>query len=703
MTDISSFAHIEANGTSIVFDFTTGHIELIYVGSSLSHSENLEALSFAQRRCRHEAQSDIPQPLSILPLSGSGYMGKPAIRLARQGVAIEPRFRNQNVEVLNDKIQFRLEDSLHNVCLTSTWAIDASGLVIVDTTVENVGTESFEVLDFASIALPLPHWATQHVRYSGRWAAEMHQSSAGVERGSARNSSYGGRTGFSGAQWTLLHEEGATSDSGRVLCCHLAWSGDAELTIERDNDGRSVLMTGIRFDPGEMSLSAGEGFSAPKACFHVGNGGRNGAMQAFHRHVLENFPNGTIARPRRIHLNSWEAFGFDYDLPRLMRLVDDASELGVERFVLDDGWFLERRDDKAGLGDWTPDPEIFPQGLAPLIMHVQSCGLDFGLWIEPEMVSPNSRLYREHPEWCISRDNVDRPTQRNQLLLDLTICEANAHVFTQIDNLLTANDISYLKWDHNRDMFPRSGKGISQTLALYELLDRLRCAHPEVEIESCASGGGRVDLEILKRCSRFWASDNNDAIERLKINRGWFQFLPLAATGNHVGPSPNPITGRRLSMDFRAKIAVFGHMGIETDPAAMSEQDRACLAQHIEIYKQWRSVLHRGQLSEIKCSDPNVYGWLCLLDDKAIALAAQTQFSDNYNAPPILLSGLPKEQRFCVRLLRPWRTGAEHRLNDAIAWERGVELSGYALAEIGLALPLTLPETAWLISLERIG
>lgn len=227
-----------------------------------------------------------------------------------------------------------------------------------------------------------------------------------------------------------------------------------------------------------------------------------------------------------------------------MELADSAAALGIERFVLDDGWFEGRRDDTSSLGDWAPDSGLFPEGLTPLIRHVQGLGLDFGLWVEPEMVSPDSRLYREHPDWCLHLPGQPRPTQRSQLVLDLTRADVSDYLFGQIDALLAGNAIAYLKWDHNRDLFPLAGKGHAQVQAHYALLDRIRATHPRVEIETCASGGGRVDFEILKRCNRYWASDNNDAVERLRINAGWFDFLPLAITGNHLGPSPNPITGR---------------------------------------------------------------------------------------------------------------------------------------------------------------
>ena len=202
----------------------------------------------------------------------------------------------------------------------------------------------------------------------------------------------------------------------------------------------------------------------------------------------------------------------------------------------------------------------------------------------------------------------DLPTQRHQRVLDLSRPEVTDYLFARLDTLLRDNDIAYLKWDHNRELFPRAGRGHAQVHALYALLDRLRAVHPGVEIESCASGGARVDVGILRRASRVWASDDNDPIERLRVNRGWFQFLPLSVTGNHVGPNPNPVTERRTDMDFRAKVAMFGHMGVEADPARMTEDERRVLAAHIALYKAWRGVLHGGRLFAVETGSPSLHG-----------------------------------------------------------------------------------------------
>jgi alpha-galactosidase len=449
-------------------------------------------------------------------------------------------------------------------------------------------------------------------------------------------------------------------------------------------------------------LAPGASFTTPPALFTLAPG-RSALAQAFHACLrAEVLPDRARWGPRKVHLNSWEALGFGLSLDRLMGLANDAAKLGIERFVLDDGWFGGRRNDQTSLGDWTVSADVLPNGLAPLIDHVHTLGMDFGLWVEPEMVSPDSDLYRAHPDWCLHIEGQERATMRGQLVLDLTRKEVSDHLFNALDALLSAHAIAYLKWDHNRDLFPSAGKGQRQTLALYRLLDRLRAVHPHVEIESCSSGGGRIDYGILRFCHRVWPSDNNDTIERLRIMRAWSQFLPLEVLGSHVGPSPNPITGRRLAMDFRAKVALFGHMGVEADPARMNDRERETLGAHIALYKHWRGVLHDGALHRLEHPDPGVSGLMVTQGHKALALVAQTGFSPVFDAAPVRFTGLDGQALYRVTLPEPWPPKASHYLATPEAWRGGLTLSGAALMTHGLALPLTHPETAWLITLEKL-
>ncbi len=276
-------------------------------------------------------------------------------------------------------------------------------------------------------------------------------------------------------------------------------------------------------------------------------------------------------RPRPVTLNTWEGVYFDHKLEQLKAQATAAAELGIERFVLDDGWFGKRDDDTSSLGDWFVDTRKYPDGLAPLADHVVSLGMEFGLWFEPEMVNRNSDLYRAHPDWVLQVEGQPLLESRHQLVLDLTRPEVSDYLFNCIDNVLKSAKISYIKWDMNRDIThagDANGRAATsrQTRAVYALMARVRAAHPDLEIESCASGGGRADFGVLAHTHRVWVSDCTDALERLSIQQGALRFLPPEIIGCHISASPNHQTGRVHTLAFRAIVAFFGHLGVELDP-----------------------------------------------------------------------------------------------------------------------------------------
>ena len=695
------FLRLDRAGTCVVLDLRQGMAKPIHLGSPLPADEDLESLGDAARRGRHENQAEQASGPSLLPQMGVEVT--PAVICLRGGAECFTRFLLVQASAAGHECRLRFRDEIAAIEVECRWRVSAAGLVVADARLTNLGTDPLVVVRLASLALPVPSRFVAVTRHAGRWAAEMHAETVAWTRGVQVARSQGGRPGFGGGQWVMLSGQGTTESNGAVLGAHLAWSGDHELVLERDADDERRLLMAARLDIGEAVLAAGESFQSPAALFHVGEGGRAALRQAFHRHALaEVLPEVATRSPRKVHLNTWEALYFRHTLADLRELAEAAAQLGVERFVLDDGWFKGRRDDTTSLGDWTVDSTVFPEGLAPLIRHVRSLGMDFGLWVEPEMLSPDSDLAREHPEWCLSVEGQVRPTQRHQWVLDLTQPEAAEHVFRCLEALLRNNEIAYLKWDHNRELAPRAGRARAQALAHLALLDRLRAQYPQLEIETCASGGGRVDFGTLARCSRFWASDNNDPIERLVINEGWFQFLPPRVAGNHVGPSPNPITGRQSPMLFRARVAMFGHMGVEADPRRMTEAERSILAAHIACYRQWRECLHAGDWWLPEGLESGMHGWMVVHGQRALALLAQTRFASSHEVAPVRFPGRRATARYRVRLPEPWPEPASRYLALPANWREGRVLSGTALARVGLALPLAHPDTAWLIEFEEL-
>jgi alpha-galactosidase len=490
---------------------------------------------------------------------------------------------------------------------------------------------------------------------------------------------------------------------------HFAWSGDHRLLVERMRDGRLQIQAGELFWPGEVSLADGDAYETPWLYAARTGGGLNGLSARFHPFVRRRILGERLTnKPRPVNFNTWEAVYFRHDLEELKALADAAAAVGAERYVLDDGWFKGRPNDTAGLGDWTADPVKYPNGLGPLIDHVRGLGLEFGLWVEPEMANADSDVLRAHPDWILGVADREQPLGRGQYVLDLTRPEVADHLFAQIDTLLAAHAIGYLKWDMNRDLtHPASGgrpASHRQTLALYALIDRVRATHPGVEIESCASGGGRADYEILRRTDRIWTSDCNDPIERQQIQRGFSIFFPPEVMGAHVAAAANHTTGRVTSLELRALTALIGHFGIEADVRAFSAAELAALRDWIEVYKTHRALIHHGQVVRQAYADSGAVATMVV--DAAGALASLAQLDRPvYASPdPLRLVGLDPDGVYRVRLLnppRPPRTGM--KAAPALTSGAVTETSGRMIETMGLPMPILRPGGIAVFHLERVA
>ena len=460
--------------------------------------------------------------------------------------------------------------------------------------------------DSATWALPrlpgpdgLPSYRLSQVR--GAWAAESRLHRGDLPYG---ETVIAGRRGFTGAQsnpWAMIDDGTATEDYGPVYGCALGWSGSWRLTAQRAQSEQVCISAGFDYGPGPVSLAAGESLETPVSAGLFTEGGFGAASRAWHAYIIDHvLPSPGEARP--VLYNSWEATAFDVSLDGQCRLADRAASLGAELFVMDDGWFGARTGDRSGLGDWWPNPDRFPDGLAPLAEHVHGLGMKFGLWVEPEMVNPDSDLHRAHPDWVVHQPNRRRTEQRNQLVLNIARPEVAAWMHGAVDRLLRENAIDFLKWDMNRPL-SEIGAGaaahpdrllIDYTRNLYAVLDRLREDHPDLRIESCASGGGRVDLGILARTDQVWASDNTDAADRLAIQHGFSQLYPAAVMCAWVTDSPNPFTGRSVPLAFRFHAAMAGALGLGGDLEEWSKEDLAQAARLVAEYKEIRPLIHRG-------------------------------------------------------------------------------------------------------------
>ncbi len=429
------------------------------------------------------------------------------------------------------------------------------------------------------VVFPLPGRIGEVLDFTGRQTAERIPQRHRIGDGLWLREGRRGHTGHDSATVLVAGVPGFTFGRGEVFGLHVAWSGNTVHRVERvpsglgmASDGLEGILPGVTtigggelLLPGEISLAEGESYTTPWVYLAAGQGGLDDLSAQFHGYLRAQPAHP--GSPRPVNLNVWEAVYFRHDLGKLTALADAAAGLGVERFVLDDGWFTGRRSDRAGLGDWRVDEDVWPGGLHRLVGYVRDRGMQFGLWIEPEMVNPDSGLYRAHPDWILAAGHRGPPLQRHQLVLDLTRPEVSGYLLERIGALLSEYEISYVKWDCNRDIVD-AGSGArggapaahAQALAVYALLDELRARHPQVEWESCAAGGGRIDLAMLERVQRVWTSDMTDALARQPIQRWTGQLVPPEYLGAHVSASFSHQTGRYMPMSLRGATALYGHL-----------------------------------------------------------------------------------------------------------------------------------------------
>ncbi|MEV4460112.1 alpha-galactosidase [Microbispora sp. NPDC049633] len=431
----------------------------------------------------------------------------------------------------------------------------------------------------------------------GQWGAETRLHRTELPYGETVTTSRRGVTSHQANPWAMVDDGTAGEEHGEVYSCALAWSGSWRLTAQRLPTERVTLSAGAGHDPVTRELAAGEELVTPVCAGLYTDGGFGAASRAWHDHQLRHvLPHPGETRP--VLYNSWEATGFDVSLDGQIELAEKAARIGVELFVVDDGWFGARTHDAAGLGDWHPNPRRFPDGLGPLIDRVHELGMLFGLWVEPEMVNPDSDLYRAHPDWVIHRPNRRRTEHRNQLVLDLSRPEVADWLYRTLDELLAKNAVDFLKWDMNRpftEAGPDERLWTGHVSALYAVLDRLRAAHPHVRIESCSSGGGRVDLGVLRRTDQVWTSDDTDALDRLEIQHGFSQLYPARVMGAWVTDSPNPYTGRETPLDFRFHVAMAGVLGIGGALTDWSDAELERAAELVADYKRIRPLVQHGR------------------------------------------------------------------------------------------------------------
>lgn len=651
---------------------------------------------------------DADRPLSIAPAFGVGWIGGSALLAHRDGLDFTQCFDRCDVHRHDGdhRIDFVLTDTVARLQLCITITIDpARDVFSLRSALTNTGEAPLQVQWLAAGTLPLPS-GFDHLRSSaGRWSSEMQPQIERLSRSIWLRENRSGRTSHESFPGAIVGDEGST----RWYGSHLAWSGNHRQVIESLDDGTRQWQMGEWLAPGEVRLAPGHTLQSPELLAACSTDGLDGLAHAFHDALRRRLPwPGGAMHERPVHLNTWEAVYFDHRRDNLESLARAAADLGVERFVLDDGWFHGRSDDRRALGDWWPDEAKYPDGLAPLAGFVNSLGMEFGLWVEPEMVSPDSDLYRAHPDWALQIEGRPLVTFRHQLVLDVARPEVAEHLFALLDARLRETPIAYLKWDMNRDLSTAARAGVpvyrEQVHALYALLDRVRQAHPAVEIESCASGGARIDFGVLAHTHRVWTSDCNDALSRVTIQRELLQWFPPEVMGAHMGPHPAHTTGRGQMPAFRCAVALPGHFGVEADPRAMSDAERTELRAWIALHKRLRHLLHTGRVWRGDAGD-GIF-WQAHGDHAArelVLFVYRIDATRQRHAPLVRLPMLDARKTYRLERVDPMLPAAHSFAVasplDTAMREGGAAFDGAWLAQAGLPLPRMAAESAVVIRL----
>lgn len=507
----------------------------------------------------------------------------------------------------------------------------------------NKGEISVTIENIASLSLDLPDADYEWLQLSGSWARERHIKTRRLEQGIQSIESTRGISSHQHNPFVALKSPSATEHTGQVIGAALVYSGNFLIQAEVDTYDVTRLQLGInpfRFD---WLLQPQESFTSPEALLVYSTQGLNGMSQVFHQLFRQYLIQETWQEQERpVLLNNWEATYFDFDEKSLLELAENAKELGVELFVLDDGWFGNRDNDRAGLGDWFVNAKRLPEGLGSLSQKIHDMGLQFGLWFEPEMVNKNSQLYQQHPDWILETPGHSPRHGRHQYVLDFSRPEVVSHIYQQMAALIETAQLDYIKWDMNRPLtdvyssyWPAEQQGEifhRYVLGVYALYERLTKAYPRLLFESCASGGGRFDPGLLYYAPQTWTSDDTDAAERLKIQYGTSLLYPLSSMGAHVSAVPNHQTNRDTPLETRGNAAFFGSLGYELDVRQLAEDEKDCIRQQIGFYKECRKLLHHGTFYRLLSPfEGNHTVWSVISPDKETVILAHYKFLNEVN------------------------------------------------------------------------
>ncbi|HRM23825.1 MAG TPA: alpha-galactosidase [Enterococcus aquimarinus] len=521
--------------------------------------------------------------------------------------------------------------------------------VIRSTTLINDSAETVEINQLASQSLDFPNCSFELIHLNGAWGRERQLTREKIEIGTKVLDSKRGSSSHHQNPFVTLVEPTTTEFQGEAYGFCLVYSGNHQTVIEKDNYSQTRVVMGMNPFNFAWQLPAGESFHSPEVVNVYSNQGLNQMSKTYHDLFNHHLIRGEHQlKERPVLINNWEATYFDFDDAKIHGIVDEAQALGIEMFVLDDGWFGERKDDHRSLGDWYEFEGKLEQGLEGIAQYVHDKGMKFGLWFEPEMISKDSDLHRAHPDWVLSVPGRPRSLSRQQHVLDFSRADVRDHIYQQMTAILDRVPIDYIKWDMNRNMTevysllldPEMQGEVSHRyiLGLYEFMEKLTQAYPHILFESCSGGGGRYDAGMLYYMPQTWTSDNTDPIARLKIQYSTSLVYPISTMGAHVSAIPNHQTGRETNLDIRGNVAMSGVLGYELDLTTLSEEEKVLIVKQVDFYKEHRQLLQFGDFVRLKSPyEENEVAWMFVSKDKKEAIVFYFRVLVEASAPYVTL------------------------------------------------------------------
>jgi len=680
-----------------------GALRHIYWGAPLWRADDLSAP--AQKRDLSSFDPRQMMEAEEFPGWGGPRYYEPALKLSREDGNRDLVLRYGSHRINGNELTITLRDITDPIEVTLHYLVYPDFGILRRNAVIRNGTQKVLTLESAQSAVwNLPAGEGYNLTYStGRWAAEDQLHHEPIHEGQKVLESRKGHTSHNFNPWFMIDSGDAGEEHGSVWFGALAWSGNWRFAIEQTPYRQVRVTGGLNTFDFSYPLKPGESLDTPAFYGGYSAAGFGAASRMLHKFEREQIlPNGMSSRLRPVLYNSWEATTFAVNEQGQKDLASKAAKLGVEMFVMDDGWFGARNNDRAGLGDWFVNPQKFPQGLKGLIDHVTSLGMDFGLWVEPEMVNANSDLYRKHPDWVLNFPGRPRSELRNQMILNLARDDVKEYIFGVLDKLATENNVRYFKWDMNRSFsepgWPEVAPAEERKLwvayvrNLYEILDRLRAKHPKLEIESCSGGGGRIDLGILQRVDEVWPSDNTEAFDRLRIQEGFSYAYTPKVMSAWVTDVPN-MNQRSVSLAYRFLVAMQGALGVGSNLNKFSDQDTATATQMIATYKRIRPTIQTGDLYRLaspRTEDVTVNQYVAADGKQSVVFAFRHAQQYRTDAPAILLRGLDEKAVYKLEAV-----------TNRISPGQQPQYSGAYLMRNGLALSLRGDYDATAIILDR--